>query len=73
MIPHAGTAQARRSLCLKAAAEAETAAASLTDLQAKAASIDLAVTWMMAASEISEYEDGRKRLCGGAPYWMAAK
>jgi hypothetical protein len=73
MIPQVGTAQARRSLCLKAAAEAEAAAASLTDLQAKAASIDLAVTWMMAASEISEYEDGRKRSCSGAPYWMAAR
>jgi hypothetical protein len=73
MIPHVGTAQARRSLCLKAAAEAETAAGSLTDLQAKAASIDLAVTWMMAASEISECGEGRKRLCSGAPFWMAAK
>jgi hypothetical protein len=73
MIPNLGTAQERRTLCLKAAAEAETAAARLTDLQAKAASIDLAVTWMMAASEISEYGEGRKRLCSGAPYWMAAK
>lgn len=73
MIPDVATAQARRNLCLKAAAEAETAAASLTDLQAKAASIDLAVNWMMAASEISEYGDGRKRLFSGAPYWMAAK
>jgi hypothetical protein len=73
MIPIVGTAQARRNLYLKAAAEAEAAAAGLPDSQAKAASIDLAVSWMMAASEISEYEGGRKQLCGGRPYWMVAK
>jgi hypothetical protein len=73
MMPIVGTAQVRRRLYLKAAAEAEITAASLADSQAKAASIDLAVSCLMAASEISEYEDGGKRWCSGAPYWMVKR
>lgn len=73
MVPIIGTAQLCRRLYLKAAAEAEITAASLTDSQAKSASIDLAVSCLMAASEISEYEDGRKRWASGVPYWMGAR
>ena len=71
MAPVAGTPLERRSRYLKLAAEAETGANKLTDPKAKAAWIDLAVTWMLMASEISEDDSGRKRLSGGAHYWMS--
>ena len=72
MVPIAGAPQGRRSQYLKLAVEAETSANKLTDPKAKAAWIDLAVTWMLMASEISEDDSGRKRLSGGAHYWMSA-
>ena len=57
-----GTAQQRRERYLKLAAEAEIAAAKLNDPKAKAAWIDLAVSWMLMASEISlEKKNDRKR------------
>ena len=70
MVPIASTPQNRRSQYLKLAAEAETSATRLTDPKAKAAWIDLAVTWVLMASEISEIDGGRKQLSGGAHYWM---
>ncbi len=70
MVAIAGTPQERRSQYLKLAAEAETSANKLTDPKAKAAWIDLAVTWVLMASEISENDGGRKQLSGGAHYWM---
>jgi len=70
MVPIAGTPHERRSQYLKLAAEAETSATKLTDPKAKAAWIDVAVTWVLMASEISENDDGRKQLSGGAHYWM---
>ena len=70
MVPIAGTPQERRIQYLKLAAEAETSANRLTDPKAKAVWIDLAVTWMLMASEISENDGGLKRLSGGAHYWM---
>jgi len=57
-----GTAQQRRERYLKLAAEAEIAAAKLNDPKAKAAWIDLAVSWMLMASEISP--ENRKRKPG---------
>ena len=70
MVPIAGTPQECRSQYLKLAAEAETSANKLTDPKAKAIWIDLAVTWVLMASEISEIAGGRKQLSGGAHYWM---
>jgi hypothetical protein len=55
-----GTAQQRRERYLKLAAEAEIAAAKLSDPKAKAAWIDLAVSWMLMASEISPGNRKRK-------------
>ena len=58
--------QERRDRYLKLAAEAEISAARLSDPKAKAAWIDLAVSWMLMASEISvENEGGRPRRPGG--------
>ena len=60
-----GTPQQRRERYLKLAAEAEVAAAKLGDAKAKAAWIDLAVSWMLMASEISpESKSARKRKPG---------
>jgi hypothetical protein len=60
-----GTPQERRERYLKLAAEAEIAAAKLNDPKAKAAWVDLAVSWMLMASEISaEDASGRKRKPG---------
>ena len=60
-----GTAQERRDRYLKLAAEAEISAARLSDPKAKAAWIDLAVSWMLMASEISvENKGGRTRKRG---------
>ncbi len=57
-----GTPQERRKRYLKLATEAEITAAKLNDPKAKAAWIDLAVSWMLMASEISaESKGGRKR------------
>ena len=70
MVPIAGTPQECRIQYLKLAAEAETSANKLTDQKAKAAWIDLAVTWVLMASEISEIDGDRKQLSGGAHYWM---
>jgi hypothetical protein len=47
------TPEQRRERYLKLAAEAEVTAAKLNDPKAKAAWIDLAVSWMLMASEIS--------------------
>ena len=56
-----GTPQERRKRYLRLAAEAEIAGARLNDPKAKAAWIDLAVSWMLMASEISpERKNGRK-------------
>jgi len=56
------TPQERRDRYLKLAAEAEINAARLSEPKAKAAWIDLAVSWMLMASEISaEPKSGRKR------------
>ena len=56
------TPQERRDRYLKLAAEAEINAARLSEPKAKAAWIDLAVSWMLMASEISgENKGGRKR------------
>jgi hypothetical protein len=63
----------RRSQYLKLAAEAEIRAAKAGDSKAKAASIDLAITWMMIASEISEKADGREPLFSGVPYWTKTR
>lgn len=61
-----GSPQERRQRYLKLAAEAENVAAKLSDSKAKAAWIDLAVSWMLMASEISpEKKSGRKRKPGG--------
>lgn len=61
-----GTPQQRRERYLKLAAEAEVTAAKLSDPKAKAAWVDLAVSWMLMASEISaENNTGRKRKPGG--------
>jgi len=51
-----GTPQERRKRYLRLAAEAEIAGARLNDPKAKAAWIDLAVSWMLMASEISPKE-----------------
>jgi hypothetical protein len=60
-----GTPQQRRERYLKLAAEAEIAATKLSDPKAKAAWVDLAVSWMLMASEISaEDANGRKRKSG---------
>ena len=62
-----GTAQERRKRYLKLATEAEVTAAKLNDPKAKAAWIDLAVSWMLMASEISsESKGGRKRKPDGS-------
>ena len=55
-----GTPQQRRERYLKLAAEAEIAAAKLNDPTAKAAWVDLAVSWMLMASEISPESKKRK-------------
>jgi len=61
-----GTPQQRRERYLKLAAEAEIAAAKLNDPKAKEAWVELAVSWMLMASEISpENKNGRKRKPGG--------
>ena len=61
-----GNPRDRRERYLKLAREAEIAAARLSDPKAKAAWIDLAVSWMLMASEISsENKSGRKRKPGG--------
>jgi len=63
-----GTPQERRKRYLKLAAEAEMAAAKLNDPKAKAAWVDLAVSWMLMASEISsDNKSSRKRKPGGGP------
>jgi hypothetical protein len=60
-----GTPQERRERYLKLAAEAEIAAAKLSDRKAKAAWVDLAVSWMLMASEISADDaSSRKRKPG---------
>ena len=71
MPPIAGTPQERRDRYLKLATRAEITAVRFTDPKAKAACIDLTVSWMMMASEISENERGGKRLFSGVPYWSA--
>ena len=56
------TPQERCDRYLKLAAEAEINAARLSEPKAKAAWIDLAVSWMLMASEISaENKAGRRR------------
>jgi hypothetical protein len=68
----AGTRQERRRFYLDLAAEAETIAAKLGDPKVRAAWIDLTISWMMIASEISPVEEGSgKRLFSGVPYWTA--
>ena len=60
------TPQERCDRYLKLAAEAEINAARLSEPKAKAAWIDLAVSWMLMASEISsETERPRDRKPGG--------
>jgi hypothetical protein len=60
-----GNLQERRERYLKLAKEAEITAVRLNDPKAKAAWIDLAVSWMLMASEISsENKSGRKRKRG---------
>ena len=60
------TPQERRDRYLKLAAEAEINAARLSEPKAKAAWIDLAVSWMLMASEISsENAHRRNRKPGG--------
>jgi hypothetical protein len=60
------TPEERRNRYLKMAAKAEVAAAKIADPKAKAAWIDLAVSWMLMASEIpSQQERSRKRRSGG--------
>jgi hypothetical protein len=60
-----GTPQERRKRYLKLATEAEITAAKLSDPKAKAAWVDLAVSWMLMASEISsDTKSGRKRKPG---------
>ena len=55
----------RRERYLKLAREAEITAARLNDPKAKAAWIEMAVSWMLMASEIScENRSGRKRKRG---------
>jgi hypothetical protein len=61
MVPIAGTPQERRDRYLKLAIRAEITAVKFTDPKAKAACIDLTVSWMMMASEISENERGGKQ------------
>jgi hypothetical protein len=69
----AGARRERRRFYLDLAAEAETIAAKLGDPRARAAWIDLTISWMMIASEISpEREGSGKRLFSGVPYWTAA-
>jgi hypothetical protein len=61
-----GNSQERRERYLKLAREAEITAARLNDPKAKAAWIELAVSWMLMASEISsEIKSGRKPKLGG--------
>ena len=69
----ADTPQERRNRYLRLASEAETVTAKLTDPKAKAVCIDLTVSLMMMASEISEYEHTGKRLFSGVPYWTVMK
>lgn len=60
-----GTPQERRKRYLRLATEAEITAVRLNDTKAKGAWIDLAVSWMLMASEISpEKKNGRKRKPG---------
>ena len=57
-----GTPEERRERYLKLATEAEITAAKLHDPKAKAAWIDLAVSWMLMASEIgTDKKRSRKR------------
>ena len=61
-----GTPQERRERYLKLAAEAEITAARLNDPKAKEAWVELAVSWMLMASEISpQNKSGRKHKSGG--------
>jgi hypothetical protein len=61
-----GTPQERRERYLRLAREAEITAAKLRDPKARAAWIDLAVSWMLMASEISPpKKTGRKPKLGG--------
>ena len=61
----AGTPKERRDRYLKLAAQAEANAAKLSG-KAKASWVDLAVSWMMMASEMSsEIERSRKHKLGG--------
>ncbi len=55
------TLQERRDRYLKLATEAEINAARLSDPKAKSAWIDLAVSWMLMASEISVETKGARR------------
>jgi hypothetical protein len=73
MAANARSPQERRSRYLKLAAEAETKANNLGDPKARAASIDLAVTWMMIASEISEKRGSCAPLFSGVPYWTKTR
>ena len=60
-----GSLQERRERYLRLAAEAEITAARLNDPKAKEAWVELAVSWMLMASEISpQNENGRKRKPG---------
>jgi hypothetical protein len=73
MAAMARSPQERRSRYLKLAAEGEVKANSLSDPKAKAALIDLAVTWMMIASEISEKGGVCAPLFSGVPYWTKTR
>ena len=66
MSPVKETAQERRDRYLKLASEAEITAAKIRAPKLKAAWIELAVTWMLMASEISsENAHRRNRKPGG--------
>ena len=66
MAPNKETPQERCDRYLRLASEAEVTAAKVRDLRLKAAWIELAVSWMLMASEIaSENERRRKRKPGG--------
>jgi hypothetical protein len=59
MVVLVDTPQQRRDRFLKLAVEAETAAAKVSDPNAKAAWIDFAVSWMMMASDIPRTGESR--------------
>ena len=66
MSPVKESAEERRGRYLKLASEAETTAAKIRAPKLKAAWIELAVTWMLMASEISsENAHRRNRKPGG--------